>query len=76
MSATSDIYISREEAIKMVKSRLMGDQEFLIDKAIESMNDCDLTGFLNDGDYYYYNIENGEDPFWMLDDLDENVDKD
>ena len=60
MSASSDVYITKEEARKRVKSILLHEQEQLVDKAIEAMDRWDLSRILNaDGDgYSYYNIEN------------------
>ncbi len=58
MSICSDVFITREEAEKMVKSQLMYEQEMLIDNAIKGMSSLDLSGLLNrDSDLYYYNIE-------------------
>lgn len=56
MSICSDIYITREEAEKRVKSALLGQQERLIDLAIKSMDDSDLASELH-SDMYYVNIE-------------------
>lgn len=58
MSICSDVYITREKAEKMVKSRLMYEQERLIDLAVKSMGNFDLSGYINEeGSIYYYNIE-------------------
>lgn len=58
MSLCSDVYITLEEARKRVRSKLLYEQELLVDKAIQSMDTEDLTSHLNfDTDLYYYNIE-------------------
>jgi len=58
MSICSDVYITKAEACKRVKSMLMYEQEILVDKAMEAMTECDLTIYLNkDSDLYYYNID-------------------
>lgn len=57
MSICSDIFITEEEAREKVKRILMYQQEQLIDAAIKSMKDFELSGYLNqDGSIYYYNI--------------------
>jgi hypothetical protein len=57
MSICSDVYITEEEARQRVKRMLMFNQETLIDLAVKSMQDFELTGYLNqDNDTYYYNI--------------------
>jgi len=62
MSICSDVYITKVEACKRVKSMLMYEQETLIDKAMEAMNEWDLVGYLNrDSDLIYYNIESNEE---------------
>lgn len=63
MSICSDVYITREEAEKRVKAKLLYDYELIILQAISAMDEYELTNHLNnDGDLYYYNIE-GHDPF-------------
>lgn len=58
MSICSDVYITKAEACKRVKSMLMYEQKTLVDKALEAMSEWDLTSYLNkDSDLYYYNIE-------------------
>ena len=70
MSICSDVFITREEAEKMVYSQLMYEQERLIQQAIKGMNSWELSGILNrDSDLYYYSIENEFDD---LEDEDEN----
>ena len=63
MGISSDVYISKEEAIIDVKEYLMLQHEQLVDKAIEAMSDGELCSILSD-DLYYYNIrredEDGE----------------
>jgi hypothetical protein len=55
MSICSDVLITREEARTRVKNMLMFQQERLIDLAISSMDDWELTHELN-SDMYFYNI--------------------
>lgn len=58
MSICSDVFITREEAEKMVKSQLIYEQTELINSAIKGMTIWELSGILNrDSDLYYYNIE-------------------
>lgn len=58
MSICSDVFITREEAEKMVKSQLIYEQTELIKSAIKGMTIWELSGILNrDSDLYYYNIE-------------------
>jgi hypothetical protein len=58
MSICSDVYITKEEAIKKVTELLMYEQEKLIKKAIEAMDSWELGSYLNkDSDIYYYNVE-------------------
>ena len=62
MSISSDVYISKEEAIKRVKAKLMFDHELLINSAIKGMTPWDLSSILNqDSDLYYYNIKSEEE---------------
>ena len=57
MSICSDVFITREEAEKMVKSQLIYEQTELIKSAIKGMTIWELSGILNrDSDLYYYNI--------------------
>ena len=61
MGISSDVYISKEEAIKRVKAKLMYDHELLINSAIKGMDTWDLSSILNqDSDLYYYNIEDSD----------------
>lgn len=58
MSICSDVFITREEAEKMVKSQLIYEQTELIKSAVKGMTIWELSGILNrDSDLYYYNIE-------------------
>lgn len=58
MSICSDVFISLEEARERVRSKLMYQQSLLIESAIKSMNEFELSGYLNeDGSLYYYNID-------------------
>lgn len=58
MGICSDVYISREEAEKMVLKGLLYDQKVLLEKVVKVMEDHELTSHLNkDSDLYYYNIE-------------------
>lgn len=56
MSISSDIYITRKEAEDEVKAELMSQYEALVDLAVKSMEDWELTSKLNT-DLYFYNIE-------------------
>lgn len=61
MSIYSTIYITLEKAREYAKSKLMHEQEKLIDLAIQSMEDFELTSHLNaDGQSEYYVIEGVE----------------
>ena len=54
MSICSDVFISLEEARERVRSKLMYQQSLLIESAIKSMNEFELSGYLNeDGSLYY-----------------------
>lgn len=58
MSIYSDVWITREEAEKKVKQRVMRQQERLIDAAIKGMTSSELSWLLNeDGSIYYYHVE-------------------
>lgn len=59
MSISSDVYITKKEAIKMVTSQLLHEQKQLIKRAVKGMDDWELTNILNDynGEDYYYHIE-------------------
>jgi hypothetical protein len=63
MSICSDVFITEEEARQRVKRMLMYNQEQLIDLAMQSMENFELTNYLNQGDdIYYYNIIEEERP--------------
>ena len=69
MSICSDVFITREEAEKMVESQLIYEQTELIKSAIKGMTKWELSGILNrDSDLYYYNIEG------QFDDLEDDDD--
>ena len=58
MSICSDVFITREEAEKMVKAQLIYEQTELIKNAVKGMDVWALSSILNrDSDMYYYNIE-------------------
>lgn len=58
MSICSDVYITKEEAVKRVKQTLLYQQEQLIESAIKGMSLFEMSHILNrDSDLYYYNIE-------------------
>ena len=58
MSICSDVFITREEAEKMVEAQLIYEQTELIKNAIKGMDVWALSSVLNrDSDLYYYNIE-------------------
>lgn len=58
MSICSDVFISREKALIMVKKQLMYEQERIVDLAIKNMPNWEITSYINsDGSIYYYNIE-------------------
>ena len=56
MSICSDVFITKEEAKKLVKEKLMEEQEKLIDLAIKAMDNYDLTSHLH-SEFYFYHIE-------------------
>lgn len=61
MSISSDVYITRKEAKKRVLASMLYEQKRLIDKAVNAMEDFELSSYLNrDSDLYYYNIETDE----------------
>jgi hypothetical protein len=61
MGISSDVDITRDEAMKRVKRKLLYEQEKLIDLAIKGMSNGELTSELNkDGSIYYYNIVKGK----------------
>lgn len=55
MSICSTVSITKEEALERVKRILLSRQEDLIDLALKSMNNYELTSYL-DSDLYYYTI--------------------
>lgn len=55
MGISSDIYITREEAEKLVTNILMGEYLLMVKKAINNMEDSELTSKLH-CDMYFYNI--------------------
>jgi len=57
MSICSDVWITKDEAKKAVVEKLIYENRILIKLAVESMNTFELSGYLNDSDIYYYNIE-------------------
>ena len=58
MSSCSDVYMTKKEATRRVKARLLDNHEQLLEIAVNSMTTSELTSYLNiDGsDFYYYNI--------------------
>lgn len=59
MSISSDVTITRKEAIKLVKHKLMTEHEALVDLAVNAMSDSLLCTCLHT-DTEFYHIENGE----------------
>ena len=58
MSICSDVFVTREEAEKMVEAQLIYEQTELIKNAVKGMDVWALSTVLNrDSDLYYYNIE-------------------
>lgn len=56
MSISSDITITRQKALEAVFKKLMYQQESLIRRAVNSMDNHDLGSELH-GDMYFYNVE-------------------
>lgn len=56
MSIQSDIYITRKNAKKQVKGKLLREQEYLVDLAVEAMSNSDLGSMLTD-EHYFINVE-------------------
>lgn len=54
MSICSDIYIERKEALERVYKFLMSQQEDLIRKAVNSMDNNELASQLHSEMYYYH----------------------
>lgn len=59
MSICSDVFITKEKALERVKRILLSKQEVLIDLALKSMDDFELTSYL-DSEMYYYTITEPE----------------
>ena len=59
MSISSDITITREQAIKRVKNKLMYEHEALVDLAVDAMDDSTLCSYLHT-DCEFYHIESNE----------------
>lgn len=61
MSICSDVFITLEEAREMAIENLLYDHKTIIVKAVEAMDDFELSGIINKNSYtVYYNI-NSED---------------
>lgn len=56
MSISADITIKRQEALERVFKRLMSQQEELVRKAVNSMSNDDLAGYLH-SELYFYHVE-------------------
>jgi len=59
MGISSDIFITREKAEKMLIDRMLFDHKVFIESVIKNMKSWQISGELNNGsdDLYYYNIE-------------------
>lgn len=53
MSISSDVTITRKKAESLVKDQLMNDYEHIVDLAIKTMEDCELTSKLHTERYFY-----------------------
>lgn len=59
MSMWWDTFISKQEAVERVTEELMSRQKTLVELAVKSMDDFELTSVLNEGrdSGAYYNID-------------------
>lgn len=56
MRISAAVGITKEEAKRKVRSILMHQQQVLIEKAINGMDNDELASYLH-SDYYFYHIE-------------------
>jgi hypothetical protein len=59
MSISSDVTITRQEALEMVFKKIMSQQESLIRKAVNSMDNYELGSELHT-DMRFYDVEGDE----------------